>query len=99
MDRLTLHSELLKFLPNAYFQPPSNITMVYPCIVYSKSDKDRKFSNDKLYLTKQKYQIMLIEKNPDSEVADDMEEYFDYCGIQQRYTADNLNHTTLNLYY
>lgn len=99
MDRLSLHAELLKFTQNAYFQPPSNIQMKYPCIVYNKTGKDKKFSNDGIYLAKQEYQLMLIEINPDSKVADDIEKHFAYCGIQQYYTADNLNHTTLNLYY
>jgi hypothetical protein len=52
-----------------------------------------------MYLSKQGYQIMLIEKNPDSAVADGIELHFDNCAINQYYTVDNLYHTTLNLYY
>ena len=99
MDRYTLQTALETFCPNVYFQPPSNITLKYPCIVYNKTGKDKKFSNNGLYLTKQEYQLMLIERNPDSTVADDIEAFFPFCGIQQYYTADNLNHTTLNLFY
>jgi hypothetical protein len=98
-SRLDLHAELLKFLPNVYFQPPSTIQMAYPCIVYNKTGKNRHFADDVVYLSQQGYQIMLIEKNPDSTVADDIENYLEHCAINQYYTIDNLNHTTLNLYY
>lgn len=98
-SRIELHNELLTFMTNVYFQPPENLTMKYPCIVYSKSGKDRKFSNDGIYLNKQQYQLMLIEYSPISEIADNIENYFQYCVITQNYGLDNLNHTTLNLYY
>lgn len=98
-DRLALHDELLRFVPNVYFQPPSNVRMVYPCIVYSKTDKVIKFGNNKRYFSKQVYQIMLVERVPDSGVADDIEGSFQNCSIEQYYTMDNLNHTIIELYY
>lgn len=97
--RLELHAELLKFIPNVYFQPPSNIKMVYPCIVYNKTGRNRHFGNDVIYMSQQGYRITVIESNPDSEVAINIEEHFKHCGIEQHFTRDNLNHTTLLLYY
>ena len=98
-SRLELHAELLTFLPNVYFQPPSGFQMLYPCIVYNKTGKIRHFAADVIYLSQQEYSIMVIDKNPDSEVADSIERHFKHCGIEQYYTVDNLNHTTLKLYY
>lgn len=98
-NRLELHTELLTFHPNVYFQPPSTIQMTYPCIVYNKTGKDKKFGNNGVYLSKQEYNLMVIEKDPDSVVADNIEKHFQYCAIDQYYTVDNLNHTTLTLYY
>lgn len=98
-SRLELHDELLTFLPNVYFQPPSGFQMVYPCIVYNKTGKMRHFANDVIYKSQQEYVLMVIDKNPDSTVADSIEKYFPSCGIDQYYTVDNLNHTTLKLYY
>lgn len=98
-DRLELHNELLSFYPNVYFQPPSNIKMIYPCIVYNKTGRSRHFADDVIYLSQQEYQIMVIETNPDSAVADAIELHFQHCAINQYYTVDNLYHTTLNLYY
>jgi hypothetical protein len=98
-DILELHSKLLTYMPNVYFQPPSNIQMVYPCIVYNKTKKLNKFGNDARYLSKQGYQIMVIERVPDSDIADNIEGFFQNCSISQYYTVDNLNHTTIDLYY
>ena len=98
-SRLELQAELLKFLPNVYFQPPPSITMKYPCIIYNKTGRNRHFADDVIYLSQQGYQITVIDANPDSTVAEDIEAHFQYCGIGQYFTADKLNHTTLSLYY
>jgi hypothetical protein len=98
-NRLELHTSLLQFIPNVYFQPPSNIQMVYPCIVYNKFDKLNKFGNDASYSSKQGYRLIVIERDPDSDVADNIEGFFQYCLIGQYYTVDNLHHTTIELYY
>lgn len=98
-SRLELHDELLQFIPNVYFQPPSDIQMSYPCIVYDKLPHMRHFANDVIYLSQQEYKITLIEHNPDSDVAKRMEKHFQYCGINQHYKIDGLNHTHLSLFY
>lgn len=98
-SRLDLHVELLKFTPNVYFQPPSGFMMKYPCIVYNKTDKTRHFADDFVYLSQQEYQLSVIDKDPDSAIADQIEEYFQLGTIEQYFTVDNLNHTNLKLYY
>jgi hypothetical protein len=59
----------------------------------------RHFADNVIYLSQQEYQITVIDKNPDSDVADRIEKYFQSCAINQYFTVDNLNHVTLNLYY
>lgn len=98
-SRLELHNELLPLCPNVYFQPPSNITMLYPCIVYNKTDKIRLYGSDIVHYSKQEYKITVIDKNPDSDIANQVELLLPYCIIDQYYTVDNLNHTALTLYY
>lgn len=99
MSRLDLHDDLISFLPNVYFQPPSNIQMKYPCIIYHKTGKERRYANNGLYFNRQEYQLTVIENDPDSLVADNLESFFEYCTIDQYFTVDNLNHTTLTLYF
>lgn len=98
-SRLELHDELLTFLPNVYFQPPANIKMTYPCIVYNKTTKSRRFASNHIYFSRQEYDVTVMDKNPDSTVADNIEEHFQYCIVANHYTVDNLNHAKLNLYY
>lgn len=98
-SRIELHEKLLLVLPNCYFQPPANLKMTYPCIVYSKSGKDVEFGNDGVYLSKQEYQVTVIERDPDSVKADIIQAGFQYCKIGQYFVTDNLYHTTLTLYY
>lgn len=98
-SRLDLHSELVKFLPNVYFQPPSNIQMSYPCIVYNKTSKEKQLASNTVYLERQGYNITVIDRNPDSDIADRIERKFQYCDIIQYYVSDNLNHTVLKLLF
>lgn len=97
--RLQLHDELLKFLTNVYYQPPTGFKMVYPCIVYNRAGKSREHANDDIYIQNQEYQLTVIDKNPDSTIADEIEKHFDYAAITQYYTVDNLNHVSINLTY
>ena len=98
-NRLRLHNEFLKILPNVYYQPPSNIKMEYPCIVYNKTGRNRHFGNDVIYLSQQGYQITVIDRDPDSDIADKIESQLQHCAINQHYTIDNLYHIILSLYY
>ncbi len=98
-NRLELHDKLLAICPNVYFQPPSDITMKYPCIVYNMTNRMRLYGSDVIHYSKQEYRIMVIDRNPDSDIANQVEEKLQYCGIDQYYTVDNLNHTVLSLFY
>lgn len=98
-DRLDLHNELLAMCPNVYFQPPSNITMKYPCIVYSKLNKMKLYGSDVIHYSKQQYRVTIIDANPDTAIPDMIEKNLRYCGIDQYFTVNNLNHTVLSIYY
>lgn len=98
-SRLQLHVELVKFTPKVYFQPPTGMQLSYPCIVYSKTPKSSEYANNKRYRTLQGYTITVIDQNPDGNIADLIGEAFQYCVESTTFKVDNLNHTTLNLYY
>ena len=83
---------------NVYFQPPSTIKMNYPCIVYKKSDVDIKSANDSTYLTRKKYEVTVIDSNPDSLIPDKIAS-MPMCRFAAHYTANNLNHDVYNIYY
>lgn len=72
--------------------------MKYPCIVYAWTNTDTKFANNSLYATKRKYQVTVIDKNPDTEIPDRVMG-LPLCSPTRSYIADNLNHYSFDIYY
>lgn len=100
-SRLELHEELCGVLGkrNVYFQPPSSISMKYPCIRYSKSGKDLKRADNQIYQSVNRYEGVVIDSNPDSEIPDRLLEHFQMCTLDRVYTANNLHHYSFTIYY
>jgi hypothetical protein len=100
-SRLDLHEELCTLIEsrNVYFQPPASITMNYPGIRYSKTSPNLKRANDEIYHQINRYEVTVIDYDPDSEIPDRILRHFQMCSIDRTYVADNLNHTVLTLYY
>lgn len=99
-SRIDLQKELEKLLNsrNVYYQTPETVKMEYPAIRYSKSDVDTRFANDKPYMHKNQYEIIVIDKKPDNPVIDKILS-MPMCTYDRHYTADNLNHDVMTLYY
>ena len=70
VQRLKLHQLLETFTENVYFQPPTNIQLKYPCIIYKRDFADTKFADDNPYNHKLRYAITIIDQNPDSEIPE-----------------------------
>ena len=99
-SRAELQKELETLLGsrNVYYQAPATVKMEYPAIRYSKSDIDIKSANDKPYLHKKKYEITVIDRKPDNEVIDKLLK-IPMSSYDRYYTADNLHHDVITLYY
>ena len=98
--RLELQSKLETLLGsrNVYYQPPESKKMEYPAIRYSKSNIRITHANDAKYSKNNRYELIVIAKDPDHEVIDKLLE-LPYCSYDRRYMADNLYHDTFTLYY
>ena len=83
---------------NVYFQPPSSVQMRYPAIVYSRKDIEKRSANDGVYQKLPSYEVILIDKNPDSKFVDKILE-LPYCSFDRHYESDNLNHDVFTLYF
>lgn len=84
--------------PAVYFQPPSSVKLVYPCIVYVLDGVGTKHADNKPYMSARRYKVTIIDKDPDSEIPD-MLLNMPQCKLDRPYTADNLNHWVFSLYY
>ncbi len=83
---------------NVYFQPPANVQMQYPCIVYKRDDAVTEFSGNKPYRYTKRYQVTVIDRDPDSVIPDRVAS-LPMCLFNRFFTADNLNHDVFNLYF
>lgn len=107
MDRrLQLHTILCEILGcpetgekcRAYFQPPSNTSMKYDCIRYSRAKIAPTFADNIPYQLRDRYQLTAIYKNPDSDLPRKIAA-LPLCSHERKYTSDNLHHDVFNLYY
>ena len=100
-SRLTLQTELERILgsSNVYFQPPESVKMNYPAIVYGRSSGDTQFANNRPYIFVQSYDITVIDKNPDSEIAENIVKHFPMSRYDRNFKSDNLNHDVVHTYY
>lgn len=83
---------------NVYFQPPPSVQMSYPCIVYERSALKTEFADNNPYLVRKKYQVTVIDKNPDSELPDKVS-MLPGCSFDRHFTSDNLNHDAFTLHF
>ena len=98
--RLELHSKLVDILgsSNVYFQPPENIKLKYPCIIYEREGKTIRFANNDDYLARMRYKITVVDKNPDSELPDKVDK-LPFCQMSTHFVSDNLNHDVFTIYW
>lgn len=96
--RLELHQLLETFVPNVYFQPPTNIKLQYPCIVYKRDFADTKFADGIPYDHVIRYAITVIDPNPDSEIPEKVAS-IPMSLFNRFFTVDNLNHDVYSVYF
>lgn len=96
--RLELQAIFEDMVPNVYFQPPENIRMIFPCIVYSRSRANTKYADNHPYRNVQSYEVTVIDPNPDSVIPKKVAE-LPMCSYERFFAADNLNHDVYNLFF
>ncbi|QBZ73575.1 tail terminator [Streptomyces phage RosaAsantewaa] len=98
--RLELHDKLKATLGSdfVYFQPPSNLTIQYPCIVYAHDNAMTEFAGNLPYSRAKRYQVTHISRNPDTEIPDKLGLY-PLSNLNRVFIADNLHHYVFNIYF
>lgn len=94
--RLILDEKLRRILgsTNVYFEPPASLIMKYPCIRYKRSNIDVVFADNKVYLGKNRYEIIAIFEDADDDLPDRLlynnEDLT--LNLERPYVADRLHH-------
>lgn len=99
-QRLQLQSLLETLLGsgNVYFQPPNSVEMAYPAIVYNRDYGVSQFADNKPYRSTKRYQVTIIDEDPDSLIPDKVEA-LPLSRFSRRFAAESLNHTVFDLYF
>ena len=97
-QRLDLQRLLEIITTNVYFQPPTNVQLKYPCIIYKRDFADTKFADNEPYTYKRRYMVTIIDQDPDSEIPGKVAA-LPMSIFNRFYTVDNLNHDVYNVYF
>lgn len=97
--RLQLQALLETICPNVYFQPPANLGIVYPAIVYRRSPGDHQYADNKLYAYKQQYEVTFISRDPDTDAIKMQILAIPYSKHDVFFVADDLNHDVFSIYF
>jgi hypothetical protein len=98
MDRLLLHEKFKELTDNVYFQPPENVTMAFPCIVYQRDRGAANFAGNTVYRYTQRYQVTVIDANPDSEIVKALTT-FPQSTFLRHFARPGLNHDVFAIYF
>lgn len=110
-NRIDFHNTLLNLMKysddqghekyltkNIYFQPPENVQMEYPAIVYSRYNINNRSANNEVYLQGTYYQVIVLDKDPDSEIVNKIS-HFPTAKYSRHFTTSGLNHDVFIIYY
>lgn len=101
IQRELLHDTLSNVdgVKKAYFQPPSEAQLVYPCIIYELSDLNATYADNKRFFTFPRYTLTLIDKNPESPIQEEILNLGNGCYVQfdRFFTINGMNHWTYSL--
>lgn len=93
--------DILERIPgvkHAYYAPPTNITMEYPCIRYELSSIFRRNADNIPYFGAKRYSLTLIDEDPDTSIVMAIL-HLPYSSFDRSYIADGLNHFVFTLYF
>lgn len=93
-NRLEFHEKLCKLLgsENCYFQPPSDILLKYPCIVYYEKDIVSVHADDIMFLAHYVFSVTWITKMANIDIPIKVMKAFSSCKLDQIFASENLMH-------
>lgn len=101
MDRrLQLQTLLdgIQGVKKAYFVAPPNDMMEYPCIIYNLDNHDIAHANNVPYRSTKRYQVTVIDGNPDSKIPDAVAS-LPTASFSTSFVANKLHHKVYTLYF
>jgi hypothetical protein len=100
-QRLELQVLLEGLVPEGwevYFQPPTNLKLSFPCIVFNRDHIHIRHADNVPFKHTKRYQITVIDPDPDSEIPDKVAQ-LPTVSFDRAFTADNLHHDVFTLFF
>lgn len=97
-QRLEFQTILESITDHVYFQPPPNVALEYPCIIYQRDYADTKFADNAPYSHKLRYMVTVIDRDPDSDIPGKVAA-LPMSTFNRFYTADSLNHDVYQVFF
>lgn len=101
MDRQPELNDILQEIlgsSNVYFQPPADIFMDYPAIVYQRDRIWTEYASNMPYAHRDRYQVTHISRNPVDSTPDKLKK-LPMTRFMSYFTKDNLNHNVFSIYF
>lgn len=96
--RAQLQTLLETVCSNVYFQPPPDVQMIFPAIVYERQRPETEHADNRPYRITKRYQLSIISRSPDEPLSDTIAA-LPQCIHERFYVADNLNHDVFSIYF
>lgn len=87
------------FSKNVYFQPPENLKINYPCIIYHRQYLDGVKADNITYLVNRQYRLTYIDRSPINDGVIERLLNLPNCRYISHSVVDNLNQDTFEIYY
>jgi hypothetical protein len=99
VQRLKLQTILENLLGSdqVYFQPPENVKMQYPAIVYFRDRAVTRHADNLKYMDHTMYEVTVIDRDPDSTISEKVRS-LPKCSFERSFKQDGLNHDIYSLY-
>lgn len=94
-DRL---EDILGVGGHVYYQPPTNVRISYPAIIFRLENIDQRFADDYMYNKDRAYLVTLVHPDPDNDVIERLLWAFPKIRFDRAYDSDNLHHYVYVLY-
>lgn len=79
-----------------FFQPPENVRLEYPCIIYIRTQVATSHADNAPYRRTKRYQVTVIDRDPDSPLPD-LVGGLPGAAFVTHFANDNLNHDIYNV--
>ena len=82
---------------NVYFQPPTNTSLKYPCIVYKFERFNVRHADNKPYFVTSRWHIHHMYKNPKNDLKEKFVFEVPFCEFDRRIVSDGVYNDYYNI--